>query len=144
MTKMATMPIFGKNLKNLLQNHHLPWNLIYSFWGVSSLKFMMTLGWPWPILWQGQIWFGRLLNGKSWKSVLFCCYCAFWYETHSDSSPKKLYGQKSLVSCLSTFSKDSLKYSQQFQLNFTCSLQACCCVPILPRTLPPNLSRMYP
>ena len=28
---------------------------------------IMTLGWPWPILRQGQIWSHRLLYGKKWK-----------------------------------------------------------------------------
>ena len=31
----------------------------------------MTLGWPWPILRQGQIWFLMLLYGKKGKTMDF-------------------------------------------------------------------------
>ena len=37
---------------------------------------IMTLGWTWPILRQGQIWSRRLLYGKNWKLLLF-----FFLET---------------------------------------------------------------
>ena len=37
MAKMATMPIYGKNLKNLLQNQWL-WNLVCSIGYQSSTK----------------------------------------------------------------------------------------------------------
>ena len=35
-----------------------PWKLVCSIGCSSTTKFvqMMTLSWPWPILWQGQIW----------------------------------------------------------------------------------------
>ena len=32
---------------------------------------IITLGWPWPILRQGQIWWHRLLYGKKWKLFIF-------------------------------------------------------------------------
>ena len=35
----------------------------------------MTLGWPWPILRQGQIRLQRLLYGRKWK-LLFGTYCS--------------------------------------------------------------------
>ena len=42
---------------------------IYSIGYSSTTKFvqMMTLGWPWPFLWHGQICFLMLLHG--WKLV---------------------------------------------------------------------------
>ena len=53
----------------------LPWNLVCSIWDCSTTKFvMMTLGWPWPILCQGQIWSLRLFNGKCGNFAFFC-YC---------------------------------------------------------------------
>ena len=50
-----------------------PWNLICSIVYGSTTKFVqiMTLGWPWPILRQGQIWPHRLLYGKKWKLFIF-------------------------------------------------------------------------
>ena len=61
MTKMATTPICGKNLKkssSLEPRGRWPWNLVCSIRCSSTTKFfqMMSLGWPWPILLQGQIW----------------------------------------------------------------------------------------
>ena len=62
MTKMATMPIYGKNPSKNLPTfepvERFPRNLVCSIWDSSPLKFvqMMTLGWPWPILRQVQIW----------------------------------------------------------------------------------------
>ena len=61
MTKMATVPIYGKNLKkssSLEPKGWCPWNLVCSIGYSSTTKFvqMMTQGWPWPILQQGQIW----------------------------------------------------------------------------------------
>ena len=32
---------------------------------------IISLGWPWPILSQGQIWSHRLLYGKKWKLFIF-------------------------------------------------------------------------
>ena len=45
----------------------LPWNLVCSIWnsGPSWFVQMMTLGWPWPILWQGQIWMHAFVWGKN-------------------------------------------------------------------------------
>ena len=45
---------------------------------------MMTLGWPWPFLWQGQICFWMLLHGwKLWVVIYFqvCSHSA--YPQHS-------------------------------------------------------------
>ena len=70
MTRMAAMPIYGKNLKKssfLEPKGWWPWNLVFSI-GFAQ---MMTLGWPWPILLQGQIWSLMLLYGKKVKQWIF-------------------------------------------------------------------------
>ena len=67
MTNMAAMPIYGKNLKKSSPEplDRWPWNLVCSIVYASTTKVLfMTLGWPWPILRQGQIWSHRLLDGK--------------------------------------------------------------------------------
>ena len=61
MTNMATMPIYRKNLKKSFSPDPIdqwPWNLVCSIVYGSSTKVVqiMTLGWPWLILRQGQIW----------------------------------------------------------------------------------------
>ena len=76
MTNMAAMPIYGKNLKISSSPEPLdwwPWNLVCSIVYGSTTKVVqiMTLGWPWPILRQGQIWSHRLLYGKKWKLFIF-------------------------------------------------------------------------
>ena len=53
MTKMANMPIYGKNpLKTSSPEPEgwLPWDLVWSIGDVGPTKFvqMMILGWPWP------------------------------------------------------------------------------------------------
>ena len=72
MTNMAAMPIYGKNLKkssSLEPIDRWPWNLVCSivYAGATKIVQSMTLGWPWPILSQGQILSHRLLYGKKWK-----------------------------------------------------------------------------
>ena len=72
-TKMVAMSIHGKNLKKSFSpkpEGWWPWNLVCSIGCSSTTKFvqMMTLGWPWPILWQGQIWSVMLLYGKRVKT----------------------------------------------------------------------------
>ena len=68
MTKMAALPIYGKNFKNLfLQNQAADdrENLVCSICGSGPIKLieMMVLDWPWPILQEGQIWSLRLVYG---------------------------------------------------------------------------------
>ena len=43
------------------------WDLVCSIWDVGPTRFaqMINLGWPWPTLWQGQIWFLIHLFGKN-------------------------------------------------------------------------------
>ena len=53
MTKMATTPIYGKNLLKIFflePEGQWPWDLVYSIGDVGPTKFvqMMILGWPWP------------------------------------------------------------------------------------------------
>ena len=75
MTKMATMPIYGRNIKKSSSESksRWPWNFVCSIGCSSTTKFiqMMTLGWPWPILRQGQIWSLMLLYGKKVKQSIF-------------------------------------------------------------------------
>ena len=61
MTNMAGMPIYAKNLKkssSLEPINRWPWSLVCSFVYASTTKIVqiMTMGWSWPILRQGQIW----------------------------------------------------------------------------------------
>ena len=76
MTKMAAMPIYGKNLKKSSSPEpkgQWPGILVCIIGCLSTTKFaqMMTLGWPWHILRQGQIWSLMLLYGKKGKTVDF-------------------------------------------------------------------------
>ena len=76
MTKMATMLIYGRHLKNLLLWNQKADDLEtwYALSGaLSTTKFaqMMTLGWPWYILRPGQIWSLVLLYGKKVKQCVF-------------------------------------------------------------------------
>ena len=72
--RLPPCPYMVKTLKNLLLwNQRWPWNLVCSIGCSSSTKFvqMMTLGWPWPILQQGQIWSLMHLYGKKVKQWIF-------------------------------------------------------------------------
>ena len=77
MTKMAAMPIYGKILKkkssSLEPKGRCPRKLVWSIGYSSTTKFVqtMTLGWPWLILRQGQIWSFMLLYGKKGKQWIF-------------------------------------------------------------------------
>ena len=76
MTNMAAMPIYSKNFKKSSSPELIdqwPWNLVCSIVYGSTTKIVqiMTLGWPWPILRQDQIWSHRLLYGKKWKLFIF-------------------------------------------------------------------------
>ena len=76
MTNMAAMSIYGKNLKKSSSPEPIkrwPWNLVCSivYGSTTNVVQIMTLGWPWLILRQGQIWSHRLLYGKKWKLFIF-------------------------------------------------------------------------
>ena len=72
MTNMAAMPIYGRNLKKSSSPEPIdpwPWNLvcIIMYESTTEVVQIMTLGWPWHISRQGQIWSYRLLYGEKWK-----------------------------------------------------------------------------
>ena len=76
MTKMAAMPIYGKNFKKSSSAEPKgwwSWNLVCSIrcWSTTKFVQMMTLGWPWPILPRGQIWSLMLLYGNKVKQWIF-------------------------------------------------------------------------
>ena len=82
MVKMATMPIYGKNLKKSSSPEPLawlPWTLVCNNRWLSTTKFiqMVTLGWPWPIFHEGQIWSLGMLNGKKLRH---CFFPKQWYS----------------------------------------------------------------
>ena len=73
---MTNMPIYCKNLKKSSSPEPIdrwPWNLVCSivYGSTTRVVQIMTLGWPWSILRQGQIWSHRLLYGKNWKLFIF-------------------------------------------------------------------------
>ena len=75
MTNMAAMPIYGINLNKSSSpepKDWWPWNFVCSIVYASTTKVVqiITLVWPWHILRQGQIWWHRLLYGKS-ENYLF-------------------------------------------------------------------------
>ena len=58
--KFHVKPVYGKNIKKSFSPEpkgQWPWMLVCSIGYSSTTKLvqMMTLGWPWPILRQGQI-----------------------------------------------------------------------------------------
>ena len=70
MTKMATTPTYGKNPLNVFfsgTKRPMAWDFVYGIGDVGPTRFaqMINLGWPWPTLWQGQIWFLMHLFGKN-------------------------------------------------------------------------------
>ena len=87
MTKLAAMPIYGKNLKkssSLEPKGWWPWKLVCSIGYSSTTKLdqMMSLGWPWPVLCQGQIWSLMLLYGKKAKQwIFFTNSCSLLYKS---------------------------------------------------------------
>ena len=79
MTNMATMPIYGENLKKSSSSEAIgrwPWNLVCSIVYASTSKDVqiMILGLSWPFLRQGQIWSHRLMYGKKWKLFIFLAH----------------------------------------------------------------------
>ena len=96
MTKMAGMPIYGKNLKKSSSpepTDQWPWNLVCSIVYASTTKVVqiMTLGWPWPILPQGQIWSHKILcfcMGKSRNYLFFRNYISLRSQSCMKHSAK--------------------------------------------------------
>ena len=68
LSSMPMMPIYGKKHKKSPPEAHGRWlgNLVCSIGWSSTTMFvqMITMGWPWPFLWQGQIWSLMLLYGE--------------------------------------------------------------------------------
>ena len=64
MVKILNIPLLQSQMVNDLGN------LVSSIghWNTIKLVQMMTLGWPWLILWRGQIWFLGLLTEKMPKT----------------------------------------------------------------------------
>ena len=60
-----------------------PWNFVFSIVYASTTKVIqiMTLGWLWPLLCQGQIWWHRLLYGEKWKLFIFCKLLQPWVSS---------------------------------------------------------------
>ena len=101
MTKMATMTIYTKKLKNLLlQNRWLDcfWTLVCSIRWLSTLKFVqiVSLGWSWHIF--IQVKFGSL---GFWMEKI-CNHCLFFFF-----SPKTmvLFDMNKDASCASVNTK---------------------------------------
>ena len=72
MTKLAAMPIYGKNIKKssaLESKGWWPWKLVCSIGYSSTTKFgqLMSLGWPWPVL----VWSLVHLYGKKAMQRIF-------------------------------------------------------------------------
>ena len=68
--------IYGKNMKNsssLEPKDLWPWKFVCSIGYSSTTKFiqMMTLGWPWSILWLSQIWSPILFAWEKLKTIDF-------------------------------------------------------------------------
>ena len=96
MTKMATMPIYGKNLKKSSSpepKSRWPRNLVCNIGCTCTIKFVhiMTLGLPWPVLRQGQIWSFMLVWEKD-KTMDFFSETIVVYDLKlatNDRSDKK-------------------------------------------------------
>ena len=71
--RLLPCPCMVKTLKNLLLRNQKADDIETWYTALSTTKFvqMMTLGWPWPILWQGQIWSFMHLYGKKVKQWIF-------------------------------------------------------------------------
>ena len=72
MTKMASRPVYSKNLQKsptLQPRGWWPWNLVYSIGYSNITRFVqiMTLGWLWPFLQHGPVCFPVLLH--RWKFI---------------------------------------------------------------------------
>ena len=75
-TNMATMPIYGKNLKKSSSPEPIdrwPWNLVFSIIYVSTTKIIqiMTPDWPWLILCKGKFGHTGFCMGKSENYYFF-------------------------------------------------------------------------
>ena len=105
-TEMAAMPIYDKNFKkssSLEPKSRCPWNLVCNIRSSSTSKSlqMMTLGWPWPILLQGQIWSLMLLYGKKVKQWIFqkLLSSMIWNKQQMTEVTRSFHGHQNFVPC---------------------------------------------
>ena len=97
MTNMAAMPIYGKILKKSSSPEPIdlwPWNLICRIVYGSTTKVdqIMTLGWPWLILRQGQIGYIGFCMGKSENYYFFFGnYCSLGSQSRLKHLAKWVY-----------------------------------------------------
>ena len=86
LTKMAAMPIYGKNLKNLLFRNQKAYDLDtwYVASGVPVLSSLFKW-WPWNDLdlFYGKVKFGFVCfcMGKGKTMKFFRNYCSLWYQS---------------------------------------------------------------
>ena len=75
--KVKTLKIFFSRT-----NDRWPLNLVCNIVCACTTKIIqiMTLGWPWLISHQGQIWSHWHLYGKKWKLLVFGNYCSLWSQ----------------------------------------------------------------
>ena len=74
MTKMSAIPIYGKNASKSLFLQNQWANCLESLYVVLKIRVhhnLMTIGWPWAILHQGQIWLIMQLLEKEWILSIF-------------------------------------------------------------------------
>ena len=93
---MAAMPMYAKILKKSSFPEPIdqwPWNLLRSIMYGRTTKVIqiMTLGWPWLVLCQGQIWSYRFLYGKKRKLLFFENYCSLRSQSRLKHSTKWVY-----------------------------------------------------
>ena len=96
LTKVAAMSIYGKNLKKSSSPEpkgRWPWNLLCSIGCSSTSKFvqMMTLDWPWPTLWQSQIWslmlfYGKIKRTMDFSEIIVVCVLKIATDDRSDKT----------------------------------------------------------
>ena len=96
MTKMAAMPIYGKNLKKSSSPEPIErwlWNLVCSIVYVSTTKIVqiISLGWPWPF--YAKVKFGHIgfCMGKSENYLFFGNYCSLRSQSCLKHSAKWVY-----------------------------------------------------
>ena len=95
MIKMATTPIYGKYLFlwNQKANGLGTWYVALGMWALGYVRFaqMLNLCWPWPTLWQDQIWFlMHFYMGKILK-------CSFFYNCRNHNTCKKCLTNETTV-----------------------------------------------
>ena len=97
MTNMATMPIYGKNLKKSSSSGAIdwwPWNFVVCsivYARTTNVVQIITLGWPWPILRQFRFGHIGFWMGKSENYSLFGNFCSLRSQSCLKHSDKWVY-----------------------------------------------------